>query len=219
MRIHDCNLFNNIKDSDVNKLLTCLNAHEVKFDTGAEVFSYEKGRKIIGVVSVGKIQIKKIDFNGNSTMIEQVSKNGVFSDLFTYSDSEANYITAYATEPTKVIFFDYQGVFKRCEKACRYHSTFVENLLNIVVLKSQTLSLRVEILTNKTIRDKILSYVNVKVKQEGSNVFTIPMSLTSLAEYLCVDRSAMMRELKKLSNENVLKTNKREFKLLNKEYI
>lgn len=219
MKIHDCNLFNNIKDGDIKKLLACLNAYEVKFDTGAEVFSYEKGRKIIGVVANGKIQIKKIDFNGNLTMIEQVQKNGVFSDMFTYSDSEANYITAYATEPTKVIFFDYQGVFKRCEKACKYHSVFVENLLEIVVLKSQTLSMRVEILSNKTIRDKIMSYVSIKVKQENSANFTVPMSLTSLAEYLCVDRSAMMRELKKLSIEGILKTNKREFTLVSKEYI
>ena len=88
-----------------------------------------------------------------------------------------------------------------------------------MIEKSKTLSQRVEILSNKTIREKILSYASIVVKQSGSLTFTLPMSLTSFAEYLCVDRSAMMRELKKLSEQGVLKTNKRTITVLDKKYI
>ena len=68
--------------------------------------------------------------------------------------------------------------------------------------------MRIEILSSKTTRDKILAFVNISLANSNATSFKLPMTLTSLAEYLCVDRSAMMRELKKLSDEGVLKINK-----------
>ena len=91
--------------------------------------------------------------------------------------------------------------------------------MKIIIAKTKTLSQRVEILSNKTIRDKILSYCSLLVNYSGSNTITIPMSYTSLAQYLCVDRSALMRELKKLSVQNILKVNKRVITVTSLEYI
>ena len=214
-----CPLFNGITVDELNKLYKCLRAREVKFDQGAEICAYDSVKGVLGVVAEGKVDIKKISLDGNESILDQIQKNGVFSDIFAFTATEANFIGAYAREATKVIFFDYPSVFKRCEKACEYHSTFVENLLKIVIQKSKTLSQRVEVLSNKTIREKILSYASIAVKTAGSLTFTLPMSLTSFAEYLCVDRSAMMRELKKLSTEGIIKTNKRIFTIIDRKYI
>ncbi len=219
MKNIDCPLFSNIRENELKKLYNCLHAKEVKFEQNAEICSYDNQKGVLGVVTQGEVIIKKIDLNGNSTILDHIQKNGVFSDIFAFTATEANFIGVYAGEPTTVMFFDYPSVFKRCEKACEYHSTFVENLLKIVIDKSKTLSQRVEILSNKTIREKILSYASIVVNQVGSLTFTLPMSLTSFAEYLCVDRSAMMRELKKLSEQGIIKTNKRTFTILDKKYI
>ncbi len=213
MKENKCQLFNGISADELKKLYKCLRAKEVKFEQNAEICAYDDVKSVLGVVTEGKVVIKKINFDGNSTILDHIQKNGVFSNIFTFTATEANFISAYASEPTTVIFFDYPSVFKRCEKACEYHSIFVENLLKIVIQKSKILSQRVEVLSNKTIREKIISYASILVKNTGSSTFTLPMSLTSLAEYLCVDRSAMMRELKKLSNEGIIKTNKRVFTL------
>ena len=219
MKYINCPLFSNIRETELKKLYTCLRAKEVKFEQNAEICSYDSQKGVLGVVTQGEVIIKKIDLNGNSTILDHIQKNGVFSDIFAFTATEANFIGVYAGEPTTVIFFDYPSVFKRCQKACEYHSTFVENLLKIVIDKSKTLSQRVEILSNKTIREKILSYASIVVNQAGSLTFTLPMSLTSFAEYLCVDRSAMMRELKKLSEKGILRVNKKEITVLSDEYI
>ena len=218
MKVLNCPLFSGIRAEEVKKLYTCLRAKEVKFEQGVEICAYDSGKGVLGVVTSGEVVIKKIDPNGNSTILDHIQKNGVFSDVFAFTSTEVNFIGAYASEPTTVVFLDYPSVFKRCENACEYHSTFVENFLKIVIEKSKTLSQRVEILSNKTIREKILSYASIAVKNSGSLTFTLPMSLTSFAEYLCVDRSAMMRELKKLSSQGVLKTNKRVF-TVDEKYI
>ncbi len=212
-------LFVGINVNDRKKLYNCLFAREVKFEAGAEICSYNSENGVLGMITHGKSEIRKIDRNGNSTILEQLNKFSVFSDLFAYTATDANFIGVYATEPTTVTFFDYGAVFKRCKSACSYHSIFVSNLMNIVINKSKQLSQRVEILSNKTIRDKILSYVSITVKTLGTTTFDLPMSLTKFSEYLCVDRSAMMRELKKLNDQNILKVNKRNFTVLSKEYI
>lgn len=205
--VSNCKLFKNIKESDVKKLLTCLCASEVHYNQGDPI-NLNGSETTLGVVISGKIVVKKIDLNGNVTILDQIESNGVISNLFAFGFADMNFISATAVEPVTVIYFDYGAVFKRCKNACQYHSVFVENLLNFVVEKSKKLSMRIEILSSKTTRDKILAFVSISLANSDSNSFKLPMTLTSLAEYLCVDRSAMMRELKKMSDEGVLKINK-----------
>ncbi|MBQ3235525.1 MAG: Crp/Fnr family transcriptional regulator [Clostridia bacterium] len=212
-------LFKGISDEGLKQLYNCLRAHQSEFKSGEEIYSFGGVKSVLGVVLQGRVDVKKIDRNGNVTILDHVQKNGVLSNAFAFSQTDGNYISAYAVENTKVVFFDYNNVFKRCQKACEFHSTFVENLFDIVIEKSKTLSQRVEILSNKTIREKILSYLSIALKSTIGNVITLPMSLTSFAEFLCVDRSAMMRELKKLSTSGIIKTDKRVITVLKREYI
>ena len=71
----------------------------------------------------------------------------------------------------------------------------------------------------KSLKDKILSYCSIMVHSLESKTFTLPMSYTTFAEYLCVDRSAMMRELKKLNDKGILSVNKKQITVLSSEYI
>lgn len=219
MKYAECPLFSGISEYDRKNLLTCLNAREVKFSSGDEICSYNSTSGMLGVVLSGKAYVKKLDRDGNYTILETITRFDVFSDAFAYTATDANAISVFASEPVSVMFINYSAVFKRCAKACEFHSILVENLMDIIISKTKTLSQRVEILSNKTIRDKILSFCSLIVKQTGSNTFTLSMSYTSLAQYLCVDRSALMREIKKLTERNILKVNKRVITVTSTEYI
>ncbi|MBO7187380.1 MAG: Crp/Fnr family transcriptional regulator [Clostridia bacterium] len=219
MKTNKSLLFKGISDTELKQLYNCLRAHQSEFVAGEEIYSFGGLRSVLGVVLQGRVAVKKIDRNGNVTILDHIQKNGVLSNAFAFSQTDGNYISASAVENTKIVFFDYNNVFKRCQKACEFHSIFVENLFDIVIEKSKTLSQRVEILSNKTIREKILSYLNIALKNSINNVVTLPMSLTSFAEFLCVDRSAMMREMKKLSQSGIIKTDKRVITVLKREYI
>ncbi len=219
MKNSRCSLFIGISDEELKQLSACLRARQAEFLAGEEIYSFSGVKPVLGVVLQGKVVVKKIDRNGNQIMLDHIQKNGVFSNVFAFFQNDGNLISAYAVEKTRVVFYDYNNVFKRCSKACEHHSLLVENLFAIVIEKSRTLSQRVEILSNKTIREKILSYLSFAVKTQGQLTIMLPMSLTSFAEFLSVDRSAMMRELKKLSDSGIIKNKKREITVLQKEYI
>ena len=219
MKKVNCSLFEGISEINLKGLQTCLKAREVKFNQDDEICSYNNSNQTLGVILSGKAYVKKLDRNGNYTILESLFKNDILSDTFIYTATDANAISIFACEQTVVLFFDFKSVFKRCSSACEHHSIFVLNLMKTFLDKSKRLSQRVEILSNKTIKDKILSYCSLMVNNLKSMSFTLPMSYTSFAEYLCVDRSAMMREIKKLTNQGILSVNKKEITVLSEEYI
>ena len=92
---------------------------------------------------------------------------------------------------TRVMFIDYEHVIKRCENACSFHSQMVSNLLQLIAMRSSQQANRIYVLSRNSIRKKIMAYLNEVGGEKKKQVFTLPVSYTTLAEYLCVDRSAM----------------------------
>lgn len=111
--------------------------------------------------------------------------------------------------------FNYDMFEKKCKKNCKFHEELLYSLPNLVLTKVSDLNLRIEILSKKTIRDKLLSYFRILSQNSFSKTFTLPFSLTDLADYLSVDRSAMMREIKALKEDGIIKKmDKNKFTLL-----
>ena len=67
------------------------------------------------------------------------------------------------------------------------------------------LNTRIELLTKRTIREKLLGYFSILSTRSFSKTFLLPFSLTDLADYLSIDRSAMMRELSTLKEDGIIK--------------
>ena len=108
---------------------------------------------------------------------------------------------------TKVLFIDYEHVIKRCENACHHHSQMVSNLLQMTALRSRQQTDRIYMLSRSSTRKKLIAYLHSLAAEKNAGKFKLPMSYTALAQYLSVDRSAMMREIKNLSDEGVIRRN------------
>ena len=116
--------------------------------------------------------------------------------------------------PCDVLFIDYPHILQRCEKACTHHSLLVQNMLQLMADKARALSERIDVLSRRSIREKLLCCFRQMAGRAGGNSFTLPFSLSVLADYIATDRSAMMRELKRLREEQVIRSEGRRFTLL-----
>ena len=114
----------------------------------------------------------------------------------------------------RVEFVDYSHITKRCSRACDHHSVLVQNLLRLIADKALALGERVEVLSQRSIRDKLLCYFTLQSAKNGGGTFRLPFSLSRLAEYISTDRSAMMRELKKIREEGIAEVKNGEITLL-----
>ena len=79
--------------------------------------------------------------------------------------------------------------------------------------KAQALSERVDVLSRRSIREKLMCYFRQLADKAGGDTFLLPFSLSTLADYIATDRSAMMRELKRLREEGAVSSEGRRFTL------
>ena len=207
------NIFKNIDEKDIKFMLNCFDAKKITYNKNRTIASYINNTNLIGIIISGKAELVRYDYNGNRTIVEELDKNSVFGEMFyTVNVQELSVI---ATEETEVLFIEYNAIIKRCKRACLCHSILVNNIFEILSNKIVDMNEKIEIITKRSIREKLLSYFNLISKKKMSKTFTIPFSLTDLADYLSVDRSAMMREIKNLKEDGIIDTKGRKITLYN----
>lgn len=203
-------VFDNISKDDVKKMLTCFNTKTLHFKKDSTILSNLANTTQFGIIKTGEAIIIRYNYNGTRTIIENLKENDIFGS---FSSSLTDDLYVISKVETTVLMFDYSRLINRCRKNCPYHNILIDNMVSILSQKLQDYNERVEVLTKKTIRDKLLAYFNILVKKQITKTITIPFSLTDLADYLSIDRSAMMRELKNLKEEGLIESKGRKIRL------
>lgn len=203
---------------DVSELVENLSSNCVKmqkkaFSKGSIITTYIEKRKQICILLSGKADLIRYDLNGNKDIIDRFSKNDIFGEAF-YPVNNNNELFVLATESCEVLLFLYDDVQVKCKTHCRFHTTLVSHILELVLNNVVHQNTRIEILSKRTIREKLLSYFSILSSKNYSRNIVLPFSLTSLADYLSVDRSAMMREIKSLIDEGFILKDGNKIKLL-----
>ena len=208
-------LFQDISYEDYRSLLTCFQAVQKSFRTDDLIYDFSSPKSdAVGIVERGRAALIRIDEEGVATVMEELGPGGVFGRTLAFAGSSGDSLEVVCRVPCDVLFIDYPHILKRCENACTRHSVLVQNMLRLMSSKAQALSQRVDVLSRRSIREKLLCYFRQLSEQAGSKTFTLPFSLSTLADYIATDRSAMMRELKRLREEGIVCSDGRRFTLL-----
>ena len=205
-------IFDNITESEQIKMRECFQTKQKKFTAGSNLSAHRGSEQRLGIMLSGEADLVRFDYDGYRNIIEHISTGDVFGDIIMQADG-ADELAVVCDRKCEVLFIDYINIIKRCPNACKCHSTLVDNLLKIIADKMQSLRAHLEVLSQRTLRTKLLTYFNKISKQSKSNTFTLPFTLSDLADYLYVDRSAMLREMKKLREENKISSRGRKITL------
>lgn len=188
-----------VKNLDTN----CSKVQKKFFNKGEVITSYIAKRNQLCILLSGEADLVRYDFNGNKTIVEHFSTNDIFGEIF-YTVSTNNELFVEAKEDSIVLFFIYDDIKSRCKNNCDFHNKLLINLPELFLNEIIDLNMRIELLSKRTIREKLLAYFTIISARNMSKSFKVPFSLTDLADYLSVDRSAMMRELKSLKDEGFI---------------
>ena len=207
-------LFNGVDDYDCHRMFKCFNMEVKKFRAGSCISDYSKQGDKIGIILKGSADVVRYDVNGVRTIIETLGEQGIFGEYFTYPSSTRSYVEGVAGKDCEILYVRRSELLKRCENACGCHSRVVENMLELMTEKAISLSERVEVLSQRTIENKLISFLQItEDKTAEGKTPQIPFSTTVLSDYLCVNRSALQREIAKLKKSGVLTISKRKFRL------
>lgn len=212
-------LFKNITGQEVKQLMACINFTEKSYKKSEYLLM--EGEKVnrIGIIVRGNVIMEKEDLNGNSYCFRTLQEDEIFGDPFLGREPIECCVNYRALTDCDIIYFGYKELFTLCNKHCKCHKIMAENLAFLLSQKTRSLLAKIEILSKKSMRDRLLTFfmlvskdaamygMNAEVisdQANGENKLLIPYNHTELAEYLCVNRSAMIRELHRMQEEGIL---------------
>ena len=212
-KIKDCKLFDGIKSEELQAMFGCLNSCLKSYSKKETVVSDGKIIDAIGIVVEGKLQIVQYEYSGNRAVLSTLSPNRIFGEAFSYTGIKMP-LNVEAVEDSKVLFLQSSKIYCPCHNNCTFHNKLINNLFGILAKKNVNLIQKIECMSKKTTREKILSFLEMESVKHASNEFKIPYDRQALADYLGVERSAMSAELGKLRRDGIIESSKNQFKLL-----
>ena len=207
-------LFSGVGEGDIASLLSCLGARKKEYKKGEYILREGEHISDIFILVEGKIHIQKDDYWGNRSILSVISVGEMFGEGYAAPESGALLNDVVAVEDSSVIFFDVKRILTTCSSACRFHNMIVQNMFFAISDKNRKLVQKLGHMSGRTTRAKLISYLSEEAKRQGSSAFTVPFNRQQLADYLCVDRSAMSNELCKMRDEGMIRFEKSRFELL-----
>ena len=209
-----CPLFFHIEDKDLIPMLGCIGASVRSYKKGQVIIEEESAARNIGIVLSGSVQIIQLDYFGNRSIVSSAGQSEVFGESFACAQVNSIPINAVADEDCEIMFVDCMRILCSCSNACEFHRQMIFNLMKDLAMKNIMFHQKIAVTSKRSTREKLMAYLLLQAKKNGSNSFTIPYDRQELADYLEVDRSGLSAEIGKMRREGIIENQKNRFKLL-----
>ena len=207
-------LFEGIGQENLGAMLSCTGYHIAQYNKGQVIALEEERIRHVGIVLSGGVDMIKEDVWGNRTLLMRTGVSDLFGETFACTEDNRSLVTFVACEDAAILFIPFHRIMHTCSMACEFHHRLIENMVRIIATKNLELLRKVEVVTKKTLREKILAYLSLQSQLQGGAYIKLPLSRTELAEYLFADRTALARELSNMKAEGLIDFEKNTFRIL-----
>lgn len=207
-------LFYGVRREDIPKMLQCLGCYEKQYSKDTFIYLESHTVRNVGLILSGCVHMIKEDFEGNKTLLVSMRRGEVFGESFSCGSRLDSRVSFVAAAPCSILFLPFHKLLHTCKLTCTFHHRLVENMVRLISDKNVLLMQKIDIVSRRTLREKILAYLRLQAELQQSSRFTIPLGRLALADYLCADRSALTRELANMKRDGLLDYDKNTFILL-----
>ena len=206
-------LFEGIDAADMDRMFECLNAERKSFRKDDILLLAGDKPRYIGVVIDGELHINREDRDGNRSLIAAVTPGQIFAEALCCADVPESPVTVTAETDSLILLLDFSRLLSTCSNSCVFHSRLIQNMIKLIAEKNLLMQDRMEIISMKSIRAKMTSYLETFIPAYGSRI-TIPFNREQLADHLCVERSALSHELARMKRDGLIDYHKNTFTIL-----
>lgn len=202
--ISETEIFKGISTEETRKILSNMRAKEKNYSKGDYILRAGDTTKETGIVMCGSVNIERDDIQGGHTIIANIPKGNVFAEVYACTFNEPLMVSAVAAEKTDVLFLNTDYILSE-------NNRLMKNLLHVIARKNLNLTKKINVIMPKTIRERVIAFLSEMAVKYGKNDFEVPFNRQQMADYLCVDRSAMSSELGKMKKEGIISFKKNRF--------
>ena len=206
-------LFYGISAEEASAMLSCLQAEKKDFPKEAFLLHAGDTAESIGLILSGSILVIQEDIWGNRNILSKAGPGQTFAAAYACAPGSVLNVNVFAETPVTALFLNVKRILNVCPSACTHHSRIIRNLLGDLAEKNLRFSEKLTHMSQRTTRDKLMSYLSAEAQRLGTYEFDIPFSRQQLADYLGVERSGLSLELGKMRSEELLDFHKNHFAL------
>lgn len=206
-------LFKGLSEKDCGKLFEVLKPAYKSYLYDEIVMNEGDPVNDIGLVCSGRLISERMDRNGNRILIQSRRQGQVFGLEAAAHPARRCPGTVVCSSDAEVIFFQYARFFDG-SLPHELQSKLLFNMLGMLAHFVEKQIGKLEIISHRSLRQRILAFLHSMAAQRGSTTFRICMNREELACYLGVNRSALSHELSKMRADGLVSFNKNQFTLL-----
>lgn len=204
-------LFRGMNEEEIREALKRLTVKEKHYKKGETILYAGDSTPYLGLVLNGSATIENNDIWGNRTILSRVEKGQFFAETYALLKEEPLLVDVTASESCTILFLRIGSLHELTRINEPWIQKFLTNMLTISTQKNLLLSNRSFHTAPKTIRGRVMAYLNsVSVKKQRRE-FDIPFDRQQLADYLNLERSALSKELGKMQREGMISVKKNHF--------
>jgi len=212
-------LFRGMTDGEILRVLECLHAREQRFDQDQIVWDVS-GKSVWALVAQGGLIIQQEDLRGNRSILGDFGPGDFLGGNAMGAMAGTLSFFILVRAGTVLILMDSESAMNPCGDSCggnggcRAHLLFLRNAAEGLARREMLLLYKIEYLSKRTTREKLLSYLSIQSALQGTRRVHVPCTRQELADFLAVDRSAMCTELTRMQNDGLLRYERKRFELL-----
>ena len=203
-----------MSDEEILSILQCMSAVVTPYPKGSYILRAGNSTEVMGIVLSGSAVIVQEDVWGHRNILDILSPGDSCGEVFAASMGSVLNVSVVAEADCQVLLLNINRILSACSNTCSHHAQLIRNLVNVIAGKSRRMHDKINHISKRSTKEKLLSYLSSEADRCGSLSFTIPYNRQQLADFLAVNRSALSRELSRLQEEGVIEYYRSSFRIL-----
>ena len=214
----DIPLFQGLEREEISEVLQKFHALIKHFPKSDYIYLAGDCVENLCVVLEGTVQMIKEDIWGEKSIIANLGAGSVFAENFLGKLGDRSVVSYFVASDSEILMLPLGRALYDVSAPSKASQRLMCNIVSVLADNNTRLIEKTEILCKKTLRSKILAYLEQEARNNDCRQFTIPFNRTDLANYLDADRSALTRELARMKEEGLIDYNKNTFTILATEH-
>ena len=196
-------LFEDLNVDEINHFIDKTGTVVKNYETGTRILKVYESNSKIGVIVKGEAQVVSEDRMGNEVIGHRLERGAIIGSTSAILAMETNPTSVEALTDIQVLWIPYRSLIGVGVKLGRIHGVVMKNFLEAFCRKNLLMMQKIELLSQKSLRERIILYILQREKRQKSEKVQVPGRIQMAKELEC-NRSALTREIKNMESEGLL---------------
>ncbi len=211
-------MFHGIQPRRYRDVLDCLHASVHQYPRNTHLVELGEQSHNTGILLDGTVEEFLYDENGNQVSICRLGSGQIFGAELACTGWSTSPVCLRADSDCTVLRLDFSALMSQQTMSCPCRMQVTANLMQDMAQQLLFFNTKVRILAQKRLRDRLKIYLQT-LTPDSKGCYHLLYSRTELADFLCVDRSALSRELCRMRDEKLLEFSGAKIKLLDDNFL